>query len=269
MKAFPKTITQAFRAFLCSVCLAFSCFSRVPVFQVAWNEQNMRFMMAGFPLIGVVIGVFVWLWSLIADAASFGPLLSGAGLILIPAGVSGAIHLDGFCDVVDALSSHAKPEKKREILKDPHVGAFAPICIACYVALSIAFASELMLSAQAVLLFASIFVLSRCMSSFCVLGIRRSSDNGMLASFQIAADKKPVLTLVIVEFAGALCFCAWQNMACAAALLVVAVCVAAFVVHMARREFGGWSGDIAGFLLQTLELAFLITLVILQKVALL
>lgn len=269
MKARFKAFTQTFKAFLCSVCLAFSCFSRIPVPQVQWNEQNMRFMMAGFPFIGVVIGVFVWLWSLVVHAASLGPVLAGAGLVLIPAGISGAIHLDGFCDVVDALSSHAQPEKKREILKDPHVGAFAPICIACYIALSIAVASELALNAQAVGVFAATFVLSRCTSSLCVLTIQCSSDNGMLASFQIAADKKPVLVLVLVEFVGTLCFCAWHNMFAAVALLAVCVCVAAFVVHTAHREFGGWSGDIAGFLLQTLELAFLVTLVILQKVALL
>ena len=160
---------KTIKAFLCSICLAFTCFSRIPVPQVEWNAQNMRFMMAGFPLIGVFIGLFVWLWSLLSGAASFGPLLTGAGLVLIPAAVSGAIHLDGLCDVIDALSSHAKPERKREILKDPHVGAFAPICIACYLILYVAVASEFALSLNAVLVFAATFVISRCVSSFCVV----------------------------------------------------------------------------------------------------
>ena len=260
---------RAMQAFFCSICLAFTCFSRIPILQVAWNERNMRFMMAGFPLIGVAIGLVVLLWSLLADAASLGPLLTGAGLVLIPAGMSGAIHLDGFCDVVDALSSHAEPQKKREILKDPHVGAFAPICIACYLIFSVALAAELSLTSHAIFVFAATFVLSRCMSSFCVLAIARSSDVGMLASFQIAADKKPVLAIVFLLCA-ATCFgIAWVCAPAAIALVAVAVAVTAYVVHMARKEFGGWSGDLAGFLLQTLELAFLATLVILQKVMLL
>ena len=260
---------KAIKAFLCSICLAFTCFSRIPVPQVEWNAQNMRFMMAGFPLIGVFIGLFVWLWSLLSGAASFGPLLTGAGLVLIPAAVSGAIHLDGLCDVIDALSSHAEPERKREILKDPHVGAFAPICIACYLILYVAVASEFALSLNAVLVFAATFVMSRCVSSFCVLAIARSSDNGMLASFQVSADKKPVLVVVFLIFALACGFCAWWSVPAAAILVVVAVVATALIVRMARKEFDGWSGDLAGFLLQTLELAFLITLVVLQKVMLL
>ena len=257
------------KTFLCSVCLAFSCFSRIPVPQVEWNERNMRFMMAGFPFIGVCIGVVVWLWSLLVGAASLGNVLAAAGLLLIPAGMSGAIHLDGFCDVVDALSSHAAPEKKREILKDPHVGAFAPLCVACYLLLYFAVASELNLSGHAVAVLAAMFVLSRCVSSFCVLSIARSSDKGMLASFQIAADKRPVMAVVLVLFVLSCVFCALWSVPAAVALVVVAVAVTAFIVHMARKEFGGWSGDIAGFLVQTLELAFLVTLVVLQKVMLL
>ena len=257
------------KTFLCSVCLAFSCFSRIPVPQMEWNERNMRFMMAGFPFIGVCIGVVVWLWSLLVGAASLGNVLAAAGLLLIPAGMSGAIHLDGFCDVVDALSSHAAPEKKREILKDPHVGAFAPLCVACYLLLYFAVASELNLSGHAVAVLAATFVLSRCVSSFCVLSIARSSDKGMLASFQIAADKRPVMAVVLVLFVLSCVFCALWSVPAAVALVVVAVAVTVFIVHMARKEFGGWSGDIAGFLVQTLELAFLVTLVVLQKVMLL
>ena len=87
---------EAIKAFFCSIAMAFTCFSRIPTPQVEWSPANMRFMMAGFPLIGLVIGVFVWLWSLLCGAAHLGPVLTGAGLVLIPAGMSGAIHLDGF-----------------------------------------------------------------------------------------------------------------------------------------------------------------------------
>ena len=45
----------------------------------------------------------------------------------LPVLVSGGIHTDGFIDTVDALSSYGDKEKKLEILKDPHTGAFAII----------------------------------------------------------------------------------------------------------------------------------------------
>ena len=42
-----------------------------------------------------------------------------AGFCLIPVWVTGGIHLDGYADTCDALSSYGDREKKLEILKDP------------------------------------------------------------------------------------------------------------------------------------------------------
>ena len=241
-----------------SFAMAFTCFSRIPMPRVDWCPRNLRFMMAAFPLVGAVIGAAVFLWALLAQQAQLGVLLTAAGIILVPLGISGAIHMDGFCDVVDALSSHAEPARKREILKDPHSGAFASICGASYLILSVAVASELSLTSRATPVLATLFVLSRCVSAFCVLAVPRSTETGMLASFQVAADKKPAIILVALEALacwGLVCWISWET---ALVLLVVALAVTVYVVRMARREFGGWSGDSAGFLLQTLELAFLV-----------
>ena len=102
-----------------------------------------------------------------------------------------------------------------------------------------------------------------------MLGVARSTDQGMLASFQIAADKKPVIVLVAVFFVAVLGVMASVAPTAALVLLLVALAVTLYIIYMARKEFGGWSGDLAGFLLQTLELAFLISIVSLQKVMLL
>ena len=42
-----------------TVCVAFAMFSALPVPHVDWNEQNMRYAMAAFPLVGAVIGALV------------------------------------------------------------------------------------------------------------------------------------------------------------------------------------------------------------------
>ena len=54
------------------------------------------------------------------------------GICVLPVLVTGGIHLDGFCDTADALASHQDTEKKLQILKDPHMGAFAAIWLGCY-----------------------------------------------------------------------------------------------------------------------------------------
>ena len=94
---------------------------------VEWKPESMRYMMCFFPLVGVVIGLLLAGWVWLSGALGFGAILRGAGSVLIPAAVSGGIHLDGFADTCDALASNAGPERRGEILKDPHTGAFAVI----------------------------------------------------------------------------------------------------------------------------------------------
>lgn len=108
-----------------SLDVAFSMYSAIPMPQVMWNEQNMKYMLGFFPLIGLVQAALLIGWVYLAQALSVGTVLFAAVAALIPLFVTGGIHLDGFCDTVDALASHQTREKKLEILKDPHTGAFA------------------------------------------------------------------------------------------------------------------------------------------------
>lgn len=55
--------------------------------------------------------------------------VSGVFLLLI----TGGIHIDGYMDTMDAVHSYGNREKKLEILKDSHIGAFAVIMLVTYV----------------------------------------------------------------------------------------------------------------------------------------
>ncbi len=87
----------------------------------------MRYMMCFFPLIGVVIGVLLQGLGILCTWLSFGDTMRGASFVLLSVLVTGGIHMDGFLDTTDALSSWQPREKKLEILKDSHAGAFAII----------------------------------------------------------------------------------------------------------------------------------------------
>ncbi len=89
----------------------------------AWREDDARRSVRAYPLVGLILGAILWgAWELVSafpDPVQ-GALLLGLGLLL-----TGALHLDGFCDVADAAFVSAPSERRREILKDPHLGAFA------------------------------------------------------------------------------------------------------------------------------------------------
>ena len=115
------------RRLLASLAITFSTYSRIPMPQVEWSEDNMRHTLSLLPLVGLVIGVLYCLTDRLSALLGFSPLLRAALLTVLPVLVTGGIHLDGYCDTVDALASHAPREKKLAILKDSSAGAFAVI----------------------------------------------------------------------------------------------------------------------------------------------
>ena len=145
-----------------SLISAFLMYSRIPMPKVEWSEKNRRFSLCFFPLVGGVIGVFFLIWQLICDRIGIGLLLRGAVAAAIPILITGGIHLDGFCDVSDAMASWGDKTRRLEIMKDSHIGAFAVIRVVLYFALEIAVYSESDDKAAAII--AVGFVLSRCLS---------------------------------------------------------------------------------------------------------
>ena len=245
--------------------LAFSSFSKVPMPQIEWREENMRFMMCFFPVVGLAVGAAIALWVGVSGALGFGPVLFGAGIALVPLAVTGGIHLDGFCDVVDAQSSHAEPVRKREILKDPHTGAFAAMAVAAYIVAYAAIASELEQTWLVAALLACMHVASRCMSGIATVVFPTSSSRGMLSMFHESAQARTVFIVLIAELVACIAVMLIAYLPAVVAVLVGLACLAV-LYPFAKTQFGGMSGDLAGFFLQVAELAMLAALVVMFKV---
>ena len=98
-----------------TIAVAFAMFSAIPVPQFDWNEKNMRYTMCAFPLIGAVIGA-AWC---VCGALPLPGLAKAAGFALVPVWVTGGIHLDGYADTCDALSSYGDRTKKAGNIKRP------------------------------------------------------------------------------------------------------------------------------------------------------
>ncbi len=233
-----------------TVIAAFSMFSALPMPRIEWNERDMRYFLCAFPLIGVVIGLVVWGWAVLAGVFHLPGLLVGAGCCLIPIMVTGGIHMDGFADTWDALASHAEPGRKQEILKDPHIGAFGVLHIGMYLVASFALWAALPEFQPVPVIL--MFVLSRSLSGLAVTRFPLAKNTGLAHTFASAADKRTVGNVLIVFAAvltAGLCLCGLTGCGMAAA----AWGVFAWYYRMAKREFGGLSGDLAGWFLQTAE----------------
>lgn len=244
--------------------MAFLMFSILPMPQIQWKPENMRSMLAWLPLVGAVIAAAQWLWFALCQALNLGTPLFAAGLTLLPILLSGGIHMDGFCDTVDALASHASPQRKREILKDPHAGAFAVIFTGCYLLLFFALCAELPRTNTAVLALGLQQVLARALGALCSVRFPSAAKSGLQYSFQTAASKGTEAALLV-----------WAVL-CAAALCALSiaggiVCAAVFLLcffslrRLAEKEFGGMSGDLAGYIITLSALLMCLGTILIEK----
>ena len=253
-----------------SFLIAFAMYSRIPVPTVEWTEERMRYVMCFFPFIGLAEGALLWAWLLASKALGFG--FEAAGLIgaAVPLAVTGGIHMDGFLDTMDALGSYGSREKKLEIMKDPHTGAFAVISCAgyllCYGGILGELARTAALNCQTGIVLAAVFFLERAFSGLSVAVFPCAKNTGLAAAFSDGAGRRAVrriLILWLVCGAAAL----WVSGGMAGVLAAGGQAVLfVWYYQMAKKKFGGITGDVAGFFLQVCEIASLLILVIGMKV---
>lgn len=240
---------RAINAFI----IAFSTYSRIPMPQVEWSDENRKYAMCFFPLIGAAVGLLIWGWLWICDYLSAGDVLRGAVSALIPLMVTGGIHMDGFMDTSDALASWQPTQRRLEILKDSHTGAFAVIGCAGYLVLFAGVYSEAALRTAPSLM--AVFVISRALSALALAFFKSARPSGMLDGFARTAHRRIVCACAAVY--AALCLALWAISGIWIALACAAVCVILYACyrHMAYKNFGGVTGDLAGWFVQVAELA--------------
>ncbi len=223
-----------------------SMFCYIPSPWRIWNEEARPLMLVFLPILGLEIGALWWGLAWLLDHFAVPAVLSALLLCAYPIAVTGAIHLDGFMDVVDAVRSCAAPEKRREILKDPHVGSFAVIgCIFAVLTLFVAFS----LDHGDIRLLLFIPVVSRCGSALAVMLLPpMSTSQYARQSIQKIRAVAPAVMLIAALAAGFL-LCGVSG----AALIVV---LAAYGLTLWRgcRALGGMNGDVAGYALTVAEI---------------
>lgn len=252
--------------FFQSLAIAFSMFSAIPMPQFDWNERNLKYMLLLFPIIGVFVATAVVLCIYLLDYFAFSKTFISIAVTLAPLVVTGGIHMDGFMDTCDALSSNADIDKKLKILTDSHIGGFSVIFLVSYLLCYFAVINEMQLSHDVILLFFSIFVLSRLISVFTLSVLKKAKTTGLLSYFTSNSVKKDI-TFV----SGSLLFilsCVLILSSFIYGVFIITTCliVTIYWCFFVVRKFKGTTGDLQGFLVQILELAMLFTIVFVQHI---
>ena len=224
-----------------------SMFCSIPAPQI-WDEKAKDKMLLFLPIVGLEIGAIwaglAWLCRLL----NLPSMITALVLSAYPYIVTGFLHLDGYMDVTDAVKSWRDLERRREILKDSHVGSFAVIGIVLLMLAQFAFFASAPAGTNFLIL---IFVpaVSRCCSSLAVTGLKPMSTS------QYADQKKPkshivALTVMLCIFLGAgFMLCGKYGFA-----LIGGIVGYALALRRGYKSLDGMNGDISGYSLTIGEL---------------
>ena len=245
--------------------MAWGMFCWIPCPYKEWRMEDRRAQVAMLPLVGALIGVIVcliwWLLSLIGCGA----LLTGAVLTGVYFLLTGFIHIDGFMDCSDAIMPrHPVMEERQRILKDPHTGAFAVICLSLMLLIFTASMSEIAadFSLKSCSLLVVIFTASRTMSALEVT-LRRpmqTSQYSQLAEPGRVRDTIPAIIILVIVLG--VCELIMSDMSWLALIgeltsniVALTVMVTAFITCSTDcRKLGGMNGDISGHMITTSEM---------------
>lgn len=259
------------KKFFKAINVAFSIYSKIPMPRFNWESEDMQYHLCFFPWVGAVIGGLELLWYWLSTQIMIGVILYYLFAVAIPLLITGGFHIDGFMDTMDAIHSYADREKKLEILKDPHIGAFSVICLLTYMLVAIGFLSQIYMLVtigalskvgdyQVVGIVCCSFFLSRVMSGISVVTMNSAKKKGMLQTFSSTAAKRTVLGSLIVQ--GILCgvFMIILNWYMGLAAVAAVGLTYLYYWRMSKKQFGGITGDLAGFFVSVAELMVVVVI---------
>ncbi|MBH3424765.1 adenosylcobinamide-GDP ribazoletransferase [Pseudomonas gessardii] len=209
-----------------------------------------------YPLVGLLFGLLLWGLNTLLMGA---PLLLHAALLLTAwVLLSGGLHLDGLADSADAwLGGFGDRERTLSIMKDPRSGPIAVVTLGLVLLLK--FSALVALIEQhngAVLILAPLIGRSSLLALFLTTRYVRAGGLG-----QALADHLPRLVGQQVLILSGLACVLIGGFSGGIAVLLAAICFVGLRQLMINR-LGGTTGDTAGALLELLEVAVLIGLVL-------
>jgi len=206
-----------------------------------------------FPLVGLAVGGLAGGVMWLAAGTALGPLACALIGLAAAAWLTGALHEDGLADVADAMGGGSR-ERRLEIMRDSRIGTYGVVALILAVGLKAAVLSGLPGPGVAWAAFAAAHALSRAVMAPCMAWMAPARTDG-LGHGAGRVDGPGMVQALALGGLAALVLLGWQ----AGLAAIAAAAAAAWVVaRLARRRFGGYTGDVLGTVQQAAEVSVLI-----------
>jgi len=236
------------RAFL----IAAQFLTALPIhLEPAPGEQEIGRSFSYYPLVGLLLGMVLagggWL------LASAAPMLVAALLVLVWTALTGALHLDGLADCVDAwVGGRGDRERTLAIMKDPYCGPMGVAAVVMVLLLKFA-ALTVLCGNRAFLLLAVAPVVGRATVQLLFLTTPYVRPAGLGAAMAAHMKRGEIILILIIVCGGVLLAAAyaglWALIGAGGAFLLFR---RSMLIHI-----GGTTGDTAGALVEISEASVL------------
>lgn len=208
-----------------------------------------------FPLVGLGVGAGGGLTFAVASTLGLSPVIAALLALGATIALTGALHEDGLADVADGLGGGREREAKLSIMRDSRTGAFGVLALVLSVALRVG-----ALAAIATAGAAAAALIAAAAGSRAVLPVVMNAMQPARAEGLAVAAGRPSKDRVIASAAlGAALVLLFLGPVAGVLAVLIGTAAAAAMADLARRQVGGYTGDILGAVQQITEIAILLT----------
>ncbi len=240
------------------LCLVFM--TRIPL-RLEKSERSLAQAAALMPLVGVVAGLISSAVLFAALGLGLPPLAAGAAALLAGILLTGALHEDGLADVADGFGGGWNKARKLEIMRDSRIGSYGVIAIGLSLILRVVLIAEI--AEQAAGQVAGPWVIAGALIAAHTLGrgflpavmaaLPLARGDGLAARADRPEGKTAGIALLLTLLIALLCL----GPAAGGTAVIAAGMAVVIMAWLARRQIGGYTGDVLGASEQMGEVAAL------------
>lgn len=207
-----------------------------------------------FPLVGAGIGALTALAFFIAELLGCGAGVAALLAVLAGLAITGALHEDGLADTVDGFGGGRSRDDKLRIMRDSRHGSFGILALVVGVALRTAALAAIGDAIHVGLALVAAHAVSRGALPLPMRFLAPARADGLGAT----AGRPSAVVAAIAAALAALIALALLGPARGVVSLLLTAAALGLAALLARRQIGGYTGDVLGFFQQIGEIVMLL-----------
>jgi len=228
--------------------------TRIPIGEAVPEPGSIAAGAWSFPLVGAGVGGIAALVLVLAEIIGLGSIPAALLAVLAGIAITGALHEDGLADTADGFGGGRDRAQKLAIMLDSRQGTYGIVAIALSIGLRGAAIAAIPDPISAALALIAAHAVSRGLLPLPMRLLAPAREDGLGAT----AGQPAFAVAIIAAAIGAAIALAALGPTRGLVALAIAGAAMALTAVLARRQIGGYTGDVLGAFQQIGEIAMLL-----------